>query len=340
MSTQKNWIDYLRFCAVLAVISIHVTAPIYERFGDVPSTTWWMANILNAFSRFSVPAFIMITGALFLGQQQDTLVFYKKRATKIIVPLLFWSVIYISYRVINGESFLHATISSIAHGKAYGHLWFLTLYLWLVLYIPFINKAILGLPFKPRDWKILCSLIILNISAFWISSLSKSLLEEKMSVLMNFPFFFIYLLLGFFASRNIKKIKLSSLKLLIIAVILTTLACLLNFLVCAYSKTCSDYIVLNNLSPLTILITASLFCAFCKLTESFTRFRIPAQIAQCTFGIYLIHPLILQGLINESDFFNSLAGPVAIPIQIFATFSLSLVTIYIVRTTALGRKLC
>lgn len=340
MSYNKIWIDYLRLCAVLAVICIHVTGPIYQQFGDIPSATWWMANILNAFSRFSVPAFVMITGALLLGKPENTIAFYKKRAAKIILPFLFWSLIYITYRTMNGENFINVTISSIANGRAYGHLWFLTLYFWLALYIPFINKAILGLSFKPRDWQILCGLIVINASALWVSSLSQNLLEERISIFMNFPFFFIYLLLGFFASRNIKKIGISSVKLLIISVLVTAFACFLNFLLCAYSQTCRDYIVLNNLSPLTIVLTVSLFCAFCKLPDSWKQINIPSQIAQCTFGIYLIHPLILRGLINRYDLFDSFSDLIAIPTQIFATFIISFVAIYVLRTTPLGRRLC
>ena len=65
---RKHWIDYLRVIAIIAVITIHSTTSFYARFGEIGMLDWWLANLLNSASRFAIPLFVMISGALLLGR--------------------------------------------------------------------------------------------------------------------------------------------------------------------------------------------------------------------------------------------------------------------------------
>ena len=64
------YIDFLRFIAVFAVIAIHVLGPFRFLYGDIPNSDWLAASGINSVTRWAVPVFIMITGALLLSTER------------------------------------------------------------------------------------------------------------------------------------------------------------------------------------------------------------------------------------------------------------------------------
>src|SRR5256885_496912 len=93
---RRQWMDALRVLACLAVIVLHVSASVVIDFPDVRSLHWTVGNIGNAFTHWCVPVFVMLSGALLLSpaKQLPVTVFYRKRASRILIPLAFWSVVY------------------------------------------------------------------------------------------------------------------------------------------------------------------------------------------------------------------------------------------------------
>jgi len=60
------YFDVLRIIAAFAVVFSHVSS---QRFHDCfPSDEWITRMIYDAFGRWSVPVFVMISGALFLDE--------------------------------------------------------------------------------------------------------------------------------------------------------------------------------------------------------------------------------------------------------------------------------
>ena len=89
------YFDRLRIIATVAVVLIHVCAPELFRFG-IASPAWDVCNAFDSFSRFAVPVFIMISGAIFLNPQRKTDIktLYSKNLLRIITAFLVWSVVY------------------------------------------------------------------------------------------------------------------------------------------------------------------------------------------------------------------------------------------------------
>ena len=92
-----EWISNLRFVALLGVIILHTSAVLLAQFGKVPLADWLTADVYNALVRFSVPVFVMITGALNLATDYKPADFLKKRLVRIVIPFLFWSLVYVGY---------------------------------------------------------------------------------------------------------------------------------------------------------------------------------------------------------------------------------------------------
>lgn len=152
--SHLSWMDLARLIAAFWVVTIHVAAVPVVHMKDVPLDWWWWANLYNCASRAAVPLFVMLSGALLLNQPQwDTWRFFKRRASKLLLPLLGWTAIYAAWRAwLRHESLVPAELlRQLLDGlnaPAYPHLWFLWviggLYLITPFFQPFVARATVG----------------------------------------------------------------------------------------------------------------------------------------------------------------------------------------------------
>ena len=91
---KKFGISILRIIATFSVIVIHVSGPLVVKYGQISNFDWNIANFYDSISRYSVPMFFMISGALLLNKDYQLKDFLKKRLGKIALPFLFWSIFY------------------------------------------------------------------------------------------------------------------------------------------------------------------------------------------------------------------------------------------------------
>jgi len=96
-----DWINSARIVALYAVIILHCTSLLLMQFGKVSMADWLTADALNALVRWAVPVFVMITGALLLHREYEIGDFLKKRLVRVVVPFLFWSLVYVGYSLYN-----------------------------------------------------------------------------------------------------------------------------------------------------------------------------------------------------------------------------------------------
>ncbi|MCX7749918.1 MAG: acyltransferase family protein [Clostridia bacterium] len=147
------YMDVLRIISIVAVITIHITAGEVMAVNhlETESFRWWIANIFNAFSRWGVPIFFMISGALLLKGSEDESAgqFLKKRVLRIGVPFLIWSVIYFFLKHYSLErdnpdiaSIFPLFLREMFFDRVYYHFWFIYVLLSVYLVIPFIRRAV------------------------------------------------------------------------------------------------------------------------------------------------------------------------------------------------------
>jgi len=137
------WVDLMRFIAILLVVLAHV-----ENWG---AGSAWVRDFYYTVSRNGVPLFFMISGFLLLSKQEDIPTFFRKRAARIIIPFLFWSIV---YDVQNSQAFAQSGVTlegilkmfiRILRGPREAHLWFFYSLIGLYLITPilrvFVSKA-------------------------------------------------------------------------------------------------------------------------------------------------------------------------------------------------------
>src|ERR1035437_1784180 len=113
-----QWLDTLRALAMFGVIIIHVSTPVVKMMYGKNMEYWWIGNIVDSAVRFSVPLFLMLSGATMLGKEYNLIDFYKKRISRVLFPILFWMIAYWVYRwlSLNPKSQPHTYYSIIDWG--------------------------------------------------------------------------------------------------------------------------------------------------------------------------------------------------------------------------------
>jgi len=288
---RTSYISVLRIVAILLVILIHSSSG-YLNSNEFKSFDWSYANWLNSFSRFAVPLFVIISGALLLQKNESTGQFYRKRLLKIVPPFLFWSIVYLIYYFIRYIDFDYIGFPQVINivlirlkSGTNAHLWYLYMILGLYLAIPFIRK-IVGNSSK-RELEIFLGL--------WFASLF-FMNKWFNSYLPNFDLTFFsgymgYLVLGHYL-RNypISMVKLSSFTFFLFCCLITAS----GTYYLSVSRGEFDPTLYNYLSP-NIALSAGflfIFVQSLKLPEHLNAFWEFIDIH--SFGIYLCHILLLN----------------------------------------------
>lgn len=88
------WVDILRVLACFMVVLAHACDAFVGQF-DTDRTAFLSGVAVGSFVRASVPLFVMMSAVVLLPLRRPTSVvdFYKKRIGRLILPLIFWSVV-------------------------------------------------------------------------------------------------------------------------------------------------------------------------------------------------------------------------------------------------------
>ncbi len=142
MRERVLFFDLLRCVAAVAVIAIHVLAPYRNELGVIPFDQWATAVGVNSVTRWAVPVFILITGALMLSDTRpfDAKYYVKRRLGKVLVPFLVWSMFYAYLSGWTAQGFDFATVKEVVSNSPYHatyyHLGFFYYFIPLYFVIP------------------------------------------------------------------------------------------------------------------------------------------------------------------------------------------------------------
>lgn len=134
---REIWIDWMRVFACLLVILTHCCEPFYLG-GDgsqilTGSDAYWVA-FMNSFPRACVALFVIASSYLQFPLHYDTKEFFKRRAVRVLIPLLIWTVVYACLWPAENGNDLWLNFSYAA-----GHLWFVYMLAGLYLLMPLLS---------------------------------------------------------------------------------------------------------------------------------------------------------------------------------------------------------
>lgn len=136
--------DLLRVIAAFSVVMLHVSAQFWYDL-DVNGPEWKLANSYNALSRYGVPIFVMLSGALFLGRAEkvDIKRLYTHNILRFVVIYIVWSCAYglLDCAGFNWSEITWKDIVREMMGGRY-HLWFLPMIAGIYVLLPVLDSWI------------------------------------------------------------------------------------------------------------------------------------------------------------------------------------------------------
>lgn len=327
-SVRYPSLDLLRVTAALAVVWLHVAAVIVVAGPAGASSQWWVANLADALSRWCVPVFVMISGAVLLGSPVDEApqAFYRRRLNRLLVPGVFWTLLYLLLDATDGTPLSVAEAGQqVWRGTPWYHLWYLYMLVGLYLLTPWLRGWLARLSSRASRGVMIAALVLAAVLELGGESGS-----EDFFLLRCLPFLG-YFIAGHVLFRHVRcryapagLIGLALAAGLGIALGAAALAPRLGARACA--------LMYAYQNPLVMLMSGCIFLLFVRqdvfaehLAE---RLR---GLAPLSFGIYLIHPLWLLALARcglSAWRWHPLLG---IPLTTLAAFVLSALSTAVLR---------
>ena len=140
MNKQREiWLDWLRVTACFLVMATHSCEPFYLG-GEgslilTKSDALWV-SFLNVLPRACVALFVVASSYLQFPLHYSTGEFFKRRAKRILIPFLVWSVV---YALVWGEPVQNFKDLLLNFNYAAGHLWFVYMLIGLYLIMPLLS---------------------------------------------------------------------------------------------------------------------------------------------------------------------------------------------------------
>lgn len=319
MDTNKKRIDYLdvlRVIAIFMVLLLHAGDPYLwdaatQSFG--PECSFYCALL-----RPCVPLFIIMSSILLLPLSTDTSTFYKRRFTRVVIPFLLWSIIYVflptpSVIVFGGPE--NAFTDSGMNVYAYNlmmipvsftstnlHFWFIYTIIGLYLFMPIISPWIQQASKKT----LLVFLMIWAVTLFfpylrlWFPQLQGECDWNQFGMLYYFSGYLGYIVLGYFLHHHN---RLSQMKSTLLGGLLFTIGLVLTykgfladeqrFLSVLDQTGVEDWNLLElsigNLTINVVLMTMGMFLFFQKLTLPKWLKPIIRELSVFSYAIFLVH---------------------------------------------------
>ena len=298
-SRSIQYINRLRIVAVYFVVTAHVAIWLAM---DAPafSFDWWAGGWLFYLGHATIPIFVMISGALLLDDSrcESAGQFYRRRLYRVGIPLVFWTAVYLAVRVfVDGESMTVArAVRLILAADPYYHLWFLYMIFGLYLITPALRTFVRHAEQGQRLGVIVIGLVLAN--AYFQSDVL--LWDNQRSIFTLFVPYIPYYLCGYELRRvDSKHVPLRYLVLAVLVSVLYLAAFFPVFM--AREGGIGVRYLFDFFTPPVMFLSIGIFwAAYIHDTTSgpVTGVRRTALewVASTTLGIYVLHPLVLDGL--------------------------------------------
>lgn len=293
------YFDILRIAAIFAVVAVHLSAQHWLDV-DVSSRAWFAFNLYCTTGKWSVPIFVMISGALFLGRNISIRTILKKNVARIATVFLSWSGCYALVDLVFRHAPLSVVLSQLITGHY--HLWFLYMIVGLYLLIPLLRPIVQNETLT--HYFLLLALVftfLLPQLALFTSFVSYEASTVIRTVIMYsycfFPLgFTVYFVGGYYLSRRSFSHREE------IVLYCVGVAALLFSIIAPAALSRAQGAAnppFYSYNDLNVLCTSVPIFVFAKQHLVFPRmgeraYALLRKMSKYSFGVYLVHPMVIE----------------------------------------------
>ena len=311
------FLDYARVSACVLVLLVHVSAVWLDK-EPVGSAGAFFVLSCNILAFTGVTVYVMISGALALSQEHNSYVrSYILKSLRLLGLWLLWKIMYRLIDMIKlktageiidwKEDFFIQLITKPGHY----HLWFLTMLAFVYLMVPLIKK---GCEKKENCilYLVIFSLLAVLFPTLFLFEFPFRYLLEEFYGIFDFGYFAGYLgyfILGYFLLKHTDREKKT------VVVVMLWLAAIAFFVIACVTGNIRS---ISEGAPCLLFSTPfSLHCIFLSMAgfvlvkrldkgpqKDDKKHAILVQLSAATLGVYLIHPFILDMMI-QAGFFST-----------------------------------
>jgi surface polysaccharide O-acyltransferase-like enzyme len=336
------WADVLRAYAIAAVVIIHCCASFTFNFSSLRPADWWVCNILDSFSRAGVGLFVLLSGMFLLDRHESIAVFFQKRFTKVVIPFLFWQTFYAVWLALRTSH--HVELSdvwpAILSKPTSFHLWYPFMLLGLYLATPilriYVKNANKGnLQFFLVSWFIFaCCAPVFERLFHWTVNIQPV-------IAIGYSGYFV---LGYYLRKHVQNMPSPALIITGVIGAGAITAAVTNHLSAA--RGALDESAYDYLSPNVVILCICSFFALKRLASAdwgnfnsaFVQ-RMVSMTSQASYGIYLIHILILVTLAELVPAAMHGHAAINMPLLAIATLIASLAIVRVLQSIPILRAL-
>jgi surface polysaccharide O-acyltransferase-like enzyme len=326
--------DALRGIAIIAVVAMHAIP--WQEYQDYVILSY--RQLLN----FAVPVFLFISGYWSTKKPISSLEDYKqfliKRFLRVLIPYLFWSVIYLAYEDIKTHSFdIEKTLFAILTGKASGHFYFIILIIQLYVLTPLLqytNRRQFGI-----ELVFLLNMIYLLVQ--YLMCLHGLWNFTDPLGIVHIPFHVLFLSMvvfyqaGLLMRSHYNEVSIPRImRSVVLPAILISAVISVQEALMILTHYGNWLLAISPLKYSSFLYFACVIWGFLALRERFKNWpKLLVTIGEYSFGIFLIHMIILRGIakVLHKVALNWSSQLLYQSIVILMTLSICLVLIYLTR---------
>ena len=336
---RRYELDLCRICACVMVLVIHACSGVYH---DCPldSAAFVPLNFISTAVRGSVPLFFMLSGTLMLDRERLELrPFLRGHVLRLLVLFCFWSLLYAAGGRVASGSFgsLYDFACSVVAGHY--HMWFLSAMIMCYLFMPVLHSALHGVKLDARWLSGVLLFTVLLMANFNLTPDPAPLLNR---ITLNFSFDYLAYLLYIILGWRLGQMSFGKRTLYTAPAVFLLCAALASACNRWYSnyRGYADGWLFSYFSLPNFIMAGALFCFFSALRgHKFRREKLIRELSDCTLGVYLMHPLVIN-ILERFGIGIAAARPIPGSLGFTALLALSCFALtYIARRLPLVRRL-
>lgn len=333
--------DLMRIVACFCVIMIHVGLNNQTEDWGNNSLSLMISNLYGILSRWAVPCFVMLSGMMFLNKKREIPLkkLYFGYILRLFVSYVFWSVVYSIYNSFYvGADGLKEQLKYILNNMFSGemHMWYVLMLIGLYVAVPIIKFVVNNAPEKLVNYWIIAMFVFSSIIPF-ISDLNIPYISGIISYFneyISIQFlcgYTLYFVLGYYVSQREYTKKQNR-----IIYVLGLIGFIYSVAILLPGRYFLDISLgaLNYLYPNIIFMSLAVMFFFkdvvSKIKFSDKSKMIIYQISKLTYGIFLIHVLVLKILFNFGFNLSICPAPISMVLVSLTTFLVSTIIIYVI----------
>jgi surface polysaccharide O-acyltransferase-like enzyme len=335
LDQRSGSFDVMRVSACLAVVLLHLSATIVMQPDQLGTVSWHMANVIDSATRWCVPVFVMLSGALLLDAKRHASPreFWTRRMNRLLPALIFWSTVYFAWRAYFWKQPLsfNTIAQDLIEGRPYIHLYFLFLIAGLYLVTPFLARVATSLGSKQ-----LGQAIVIMAALALGANMADSLATSAFTLFLPY---IAYYFAGLYCFRVLADRPGPYGMLLASAIVMTTVLTALLVSAKGLDDRWSFYFY-EDFSPTVMMMAVTVFMVLLRASISPTIQSLAQRLAPWTLGVYVAHPIIVELLrYGYHTTWPAMFRPFYyIPVTFVATIALTFAAVALMQKVPLLRR--